>query len=372
MEKEPNEKKEQNEQHLPAGSEEHAGTQGAEPAPQNGPTQQGTQNADPAPQGNERQENAPQGVRPPAPPRRGMAALLLRAPHEVSGFVFSLVVIAMLAVSLIFSVAVVTVIRSTGASQEDLQTTDTYIYLSYLLYQIVFFGVTALYLRVRRERPRAIGYRKTHWKYYPIAVALIFGTLFSLGWLNDWIVSLFSAIGYEPPQSTIPSLSGGGIVGAFIVIAILPALLEESIFRGILLEGMKGFGTVAACLLGGFLFSVFHQSPAQTVYQFICGVVFTLLALRADSILPSVAGHFVNNALILLDARFGWLARVQGGGAVALYVSSALCLVGAVVYLVFFDRKTNTKKSVSVKPFFLAAAPGIALCALLWLAAFIA
>ena len=47
-------------------------------------------------------------------------------------------------------------------------------------------------------------------------------------------------------------------------------LLEELFFRGILLRGMKKFGTVAAVFYGAALFSLYHQSPAQTAYQFIC------------------------------------------------------------------------------------------------------
>ena len=199
-----------------------------------------------------------------------------------------------------------------------------------------------------------------------LAAALAFGMLFSLGWLNDWIVVLFEKLGYTLPSGNIPTLTGFGIVGALFVIAVLPALLEETIFRGIILEGMKDLGTVAACLLGGMLFSIFHQSPAQTVYQFLCGAAFTLLALRANSVLPAILAHFLNNAFILLNARFGWLDGVTGGGAVALYTASAVCLVGALVYLIAFDRKTDRKKTARIRSMLFPAVPGIVLCAVLW------
>lgn len=304
---------------------------------------------------------------PPQPPRRGIGGtLFLRPREEASGAAFSAVVVGMLVISLLFSVAVVTVTQVTGATTEELAASDIYIYLSYLLYQVVFFGVTAWFLHTRRERLPAVGYRKAGWQYFLLAAALAFGMLFSLGWLNDRIVLLFEKLGYELPTGSIPTLTGFGIAGALLVIAVLPALLEETIFRGVILEGMKDLGTVAACLLGGMLFSIFHQSPAQTVYQFLCGVVFTLLALRANSVLPAILAHFLNNAFILLNARFGWLDGVTGGGAVALYAASAVCLVGALVYLIAFDRRTDRKKTARIRSMLFPAVPGIVLCAVLW------
>ncbi len=305
---------------------------------------------------------------PPQPPRRGIGGtLFLRPREEASGAAFSAVVVGMLVISLLFSVAVVTVTQVTGATTEELAASDIYIYLSYLLYQVVFFGVTAWFLHTRRERLPAVGYRKAGWQYFLLAAALAFGMLFSLGWLNDRIVLLFEKLGYELPTGSIPTLTGFGIAGALLVIAVLPALLEETIFRGVVLEGMKDLGTVAACLLGGMLFSIFHQSPAQTVYQFLCGAAFTLLALRANSVLPAILAHFLNNAFILLNARFGWLDGVTGDGAVALYTTSAVCLVGALVYLIAFDRRTDRKKTARIRSMLFPAVPGIVLCAVLWI-----
>ncbi len=303
----------------------------------------------------------------PQPPRRSIGGILfMRSREEASGAAFSSVVVGMLVISLLFSLAVATVTGVTDATLEEISASDLYIYLSYLLYQVVFFGVTVWFLVSRRERPASIGYRKTGWQYFLLAAALAFGMLFSLGWLNDWIVVLFEKLGYTLPSGNIPTLTGFGIVGALFVIAVLPAILEETIFRGIILEGMKDLGTVAACLLGGMLFSIFHQSPAQTVYQFLCGAAFTLLALRANSVLPAILAHFLNNAFILLNARFGWLDGVTGGGAVALYTASAVCLVGALVYLIAFDRKTDRKKTARIRSMLFPAVPGIVLCAVLW------
>ena len=168
------------------------------------------------------------------------------------------------------------------------------------------------------------------------------------------------------PEISLPSLEGGGLFGVLLVVAILPAILEETIFRGIILEGIKDIGTVAACLLGGLLFSIFHQNPMQTVYQFVCGAVFTLLAIRADSILPAVFVHFANNAFIIFDTRFGWLAKASDPAMIVLYVLAGVALVLSLGYLIFVDRKTNRKKQGAIKPLVIFSFAGIIINAIMW------
>ena len=314
------------------------------------------------------ENNAERGTVRPSPSggnnRRGLFAQPRKA---VSGMVYSGAIIGMLLISLAFSVTVAILSAVLERPVDDLAATDAYKYMSYLLYQIVYVALILVFIKIYGEKPRQFGYRLPHWKYWLIALPLAFGLLFSLNWVNNRFVELLSLIGYELPESSLPSVSGGGIVGVLVVVAVLPAFCEETLFRGIILDGIKDIGTVAACLLGGLLFSIFHQNPAQTVYQFICGAVFTLIALRADSILPAVFMHFINNAVILFDYKFDFLSKISSAGTIAMYVVSGVCLVGSLVYLIFFDKKTNRKKEGAIKPFMLAALAGVILCGIMWI-----
>ncbi|MGN1052451.1 MAG: lysostaphin resistance A-like protein, partial [Candidatus Scatosoma sp.] len=175
--------------------------------------------------------------------------------------------------------------------------------------------------------------------------------------------------------------------------AVLPAFLEELFFRGILLDGMKNFGTVAAVFYGAALFSLYHQSPAQTVYQFICGACFALIALRSGSILPTMVSHFINNAAIVILTACG----VESFPVFLIFVFAAL-FIASLAYLLFFDKRAGeplpsasatitgkdtsataagkdagaTRKKADVKGFTLCALIGIVVCMLAWIAALIA
>ena len=104
----------------------------------------------------------------------------------------------------------------------------------------------------------------------------------------------------------------------------------------------------------------------QTVYQFVCGAAFTLLAIRADSILPAVFVHFANNAFIIFDTRFGWLAKASDPAMIVLYVLAGVALVLSLGYLIFVDRKTNRKKQGAIKPLVIFALAGIIINAIMW------
>lgn len=288
----------------------------------------------------------------------------------ISGIVFSGTIVGMVLISLVFSITLGLISSLSDTPVGELQESDAYKYFSYLLYQIVYVGIIVAFAAIYKSRPRDFGYRKVKVRYLFIALALAFGLLFSLNWVNGWFVELLSLLGYTAPESALPSAAGAGFFGVLLVVAVLPALCEETIFRGIILDGVKDIGTVAACLLGGLLFSIFHQSPTQTIYQFICGAAFTLLAIRADSIWPAILIHFVNNAVIIFDYKFDFLSKVSSGGAIAIYVISAVCLAASLVYLIFFDKKTNRKKEGAIKPFVYPALVGIILCAIMWIANF--
>ena len=288
---------------------------------------------------------------------------LLNQPRKaVSGLVYSGTIIGMVIISLLFAITLAAVARLLGVDSASFADADWYKYLSYFLYQIVYIAIIFAFARIYKNKPREFGYRKTHWKYYIIAIGLLFG----LNWMNNLFALAIEKMGGVLPEISLPSLEGGGLFGVLLVVAILPAILEETIFRGIILEGIKDIGTVAACLLGGLLFSIFHQNPMQTVYQFVCGAVFTLLAIRADSILPAVFVHFANNAFIIFDTRFGWLAKASDPAMIVLYVLAGVALVLSLGYLIFVDRKTNRKKQGAIKPLVIFALAGIIINAIMW------
>lgn len=298
-------------------------------------------------------------------PKSTLSENLLGAPTpaKASGAAFSIAAV----LPAVLSFAFILLLAITGLSgKEGYDQSDWYIYVSYLLSPIAFALVTWWYLRyTKTPLVSAIKTQNCRVKYFVVAVLLQVGLL-SLSELNAWFLSFLERFGYEDSGIRLPNMDGFGFVGVLIAVAVLPAVFEEIIFRGVLLNGLKDFGKTGAVLVCGALFALYHQNPTQTLYQFCCGAAFALVAIRSGSILPTVLSHFLNNAFILTLTRFGASEFTSPTKWIVLAVS-VVCLIGSLVYLVFIDKdESHETDKAERKRFFTCASVGIAVCALTW------
>ena len=85
-----------------------------------------------------------------------------------------------------------------------------------------------------------------------------------------------------------------------VIIALLPAVVEEFIFRGLILNGYKRRNPLMAIVLSSLLFGLMHMNLNQFSYAFVIGIIFAFLAYATGSLLPSILGHFIINGTSVL------------------------------------------------------------------------
>lgn len=292
---------------------------------------------------------------------------------NTAGLAFSVSVVIYILVNLLISIIVNAASIPAGS--------DGYIYLSYIIAPIALAIGCFSILSFKKQKVCEVAPVKCLFKYYIIAILLIFGLLFSLSKLNVLTLNFLKLLGYIPREdsSYLPSLKGGLIVPALIVIAVLPAIFEEFLFRGIISRNVReSAGDIRSIFIVGFCFALFHGSPEQTVYQFISGCTFSFVAIRAGSILPSILMHFLNNAIIIVLYAVG--ATDSGGSLVISYtadiiltVTAALAFIGGIVWLIL-DKKPFLKcemEGEGVKTFFIYASVGIIILSIVWILSFV-
>ena len=113
---------------------------------------------------------------------------------------------------------------------------------------------------------------------------------------------LTSKLGYSSVATNIDLSSFWKFFAAIFYVALLPAICEELIFRGIITNGLKKYGMVAAVALSAVLFALMHQNLQQLIYQLFLGAVMAYIVLKTGSIIYTMALHFFNNFLIILLA----------------------------------------------------------------------
>ncbi|MFM2055219.1 MAG: hypothetical protein RL456_3256 [Pseudomonadota bacterium] len=91
-----------------------------------------------------------------------------------------------------------------------------------------------------------------------------------------------------------------GAIGLLAIAALLPGVVEELLFRGVILRGLRcRLSPSAAVIITALLFAALHLSPWRFLPQLLMGCLMGWLALRHGSVWPAVAAHAVHNGLVL-------------------------------------------------------------------------
>jgi membrane protease YdiL (CAAX protease family) len=194
---------------------------------------------------------------------------------------------------------------------------------------------------IARGRRALLGFRRPELRFF-VAALLIgssqwFLNLIAVEAIDSWIglskegVARLQAVAVDPP-----------LLLSLLAIAVMPALGEEVLFRGVVARGLATrFVPAVAIVLSAALFSAFHLSVIQAVPTFLLGLVYGYLALSARSCVPTMIAHLINNSLAILVAQGAvpWLADALSSNTV---VSAGLALALTTSGIVLAARGDRT------------------------------
>jgi membrane protease YdiL (CAAX protease family) len=133
------------------------------------------------------------------------------------------------------------------------------------------------------------------------ALGLGCGVAFSLLLLG--IVS--SASGHLNPDPRIVLMMSEGdaphILAVVLISCIAAPLIEETLFRGVLLESLRPAGRGLAILVSGLAFSAWHLTPSALRYYALMGAALGFLYSRRG-LVCSMAAHFGFNGVLTVAA----------------------------------------------------------------------
>jgi membrane protease YdiL (CAAX protease family) len=132
--------------------------------------------------------------------------------------------------------------------------------------------------------------------------------------LSAWEESMFSRM-------------ADGSIAAVLAVCVLAPLLEEMLFRGIVLRGfLQRYPRWQAIFMSALFFGAAHMNIYQFVVGFVMGTVLAWLYERTRSLIPCIALHAAYNITTLLLAE--WLDAASPSRllwAVLLALAAAVC-----------------------------------------------
>lgn len=110
------------------------------------------------------------------------------------------------------------------------------------------------------------------------------------------------------------------ILAGAVKAVLLPAVLEEIVFRGVVLQSLRPFGDGFALAVSSLVFALAHGNFLQLPFAFLLGLCFGYFTLYFGTLRIAIAMHlFVNASVFLLD-----VAAYLGGPALREAVSIAI------------------------------------------------
>lgn len=144
-------------------------------------------------------------------------------------------------------------------------------------------------------------------------------------------------------------LDGVSFVQGLLLMALLPAVCEEIMFRGYMFTAFKNrMSLTKAIIIVSLLFGVSHMSMIKVLSTAVLGAVLAYAIHKSESIVTSSLIHFANNTLAVVVMFYGTESAVLNDEAmtipmmVAMAVIAAICVpVGA---LILRGKKTEVAK----------------------------
>ena len=144
----------------------------------------------------------------------------------------------------------------------------------------------------------------------------------------------------------------GGAIYAAIALAIVPAILEEFLFRGIIAAEYDKYGYAASVIMSSVTFAMLHMSFVKLPIYFFTGVVLALTASATKSLFASMAVHALSNVFVLFFQPFIYkmAAKSESGIILLMFIIVTLLLVFALLFFAKAQRLYSDRAYANEAP----------------------
>lgn len=135
-----------------------------------------------------------------------------------------------------------------------------------------------------------------------------YGVIIAVNLVWVWLLSKFGT----PQAATLPPIeTGQQFIMAIVVIAVVPALFEEFLFRGVIQRGYEKIGRNVSIIFTGLLFAFLHLSIVSLPSIILMGMLLCYVNYRSNSLWSGAIYHFVNNSVaVTLTFIAGFITKL--------------------------------------------------------------
>jgi len=203
---------------------------------------------------------------------------------------------------------------------------------------------------------RARSYNEPHKNDRPVAICLlVVGFFAAFNIIQMMLFSLTDIIRYMPTYEDVADvMMADSLLIRILAIGIAAPIVEELVYRGILISRMKWLPVWAAILIQAAIFGAVHMNLFQGLYAFVAGILLGLVYVKFRSIFAVMLGHMAYNLTSVFLGEFA--SDAAAGLIVGL---SAIVLPVCAIFLIKHKkaRKLLTEKDIKYVPVYAPADP---------------
>ena len=171
---------------------------------------------------------------------------------------------------------------------------------------------------------------------------------------------LIGLIKHAPVVNPLEAVLGGNLVFQILVTSVSAPIVEEIIFRKLLLDHLRPYGDKTAIWVTALAFALFHGNLSQALYALVLGMIFAYIVIRTNDIRYPIALHVLVNlfgtALMPLMVAGGELFTMLAGLLViAFLISGIILFILNIKRIVIEEGEIALDKSVRFKTIYLNA-----------------
>ena len=159
-------------------------------------------------------------------------------------------------------------------------------------------------------------------------------------YLNYYMISFFDYAAFAEENLWKDSYdTTHAIVMNFVTMAVIPAFVEEFLFRGLIQTNLRPFGRGVAIIGSAIMFGAMHQNIQQIFYATVAGLMLGYLYEETGSIWCGILLHLFNNAFSVFEATILQRWDPTLADRVCTLIEGAIFGVGAICLVLLICRR---------------------------------
>jgi len=193
--------------------------------------------------------------------------------------------------------------------------TDSIIYgIGIIFINLLSFGLVIFlgYKKSHKNFNEIFMFNKVSFKYWVSIIVFMLGFIIVSSELDNILYYFLPMPAFFQDMFAL-MLVNKYIIVSILLVGIIPAFVEEMLFRGIILNGFRrNYSLKKAVILSSVLFGIIHLNPWQFVTAFIIGIISAWICIKTESIILCIYIHLFNNLVYVFAIKFNDIIPVKG------------------------------------------------------------